>query len=175
MIIAQHYGLTMHFNISCVKKPKSSKVENAVSLCHFFFGTSALCSYRSLRLFMQVKASRVEIVGSDGEKIVYEDESVLLGDYGLFVKTNEKLALYSWERVAAIEWTDGTAMKKVWADAITDMFEDLLDEDDGDWDDEPAEVVEKKDESTTPSTDTGDTTGGAENSAADNPEHNPYE
>jgi hypothetical protein len=117
---------------------------------------------------MQVKPSSVSVKGPTEEVVVFENPTVLMGDYGLWVKTEGKdsnLSLYTWERVVQIDFSGEEEVKKVWEEAVLNVFEDLLD----DFDDyelpteeTPTDTPEPKTTSTTPE-------------SADDPTSNPYE
>ena len=113
---------------------------------------------------MQVKPTSVIVKDAAGESDTIENPVVLMGDYGIWVKNDEKdtLTLYTWERVIQVNFDDAAAVKKVWEEAVLTVFEDLLDDLDDLDDEEPEEPAE---------TPTPETTSEAK---ADDPTVNPY-
>ncbi len=121
---------------------------------------------RSLRVFMQVTPTSVVVLDPSNEAKKIENPTVLMADFGLWVKTEKSLSLYTWERVAHIEFGDEASVQKVWEEAILTVFEDLLDdmEEDMEFDEEEA--------TTEPETPTEESKEGPTN--ADDPNANPY-
>ena len=121
---------------------------------------------RSLRVFMQVTPTSVVVLGPDNEAKTIDNPTVLMADFGLWVKTEKSLSLYTWERVAHIEFGDEKSVQKVWEEAILTVFEDLLEdmEDDIDYEEEAeSEAVKPASEESK-----------EENTNADDPNANPY-
>jgi|TARA_B100002052_G_scaffold287093_1_gene301705 hypothetical protein len=114
--------------------------------------------------FMQVTPTAVVVRGDNNEAKTYDKPTVLMADFGLWVKTDESLEMFTWERVMRVSFGDSESIQKVWEEAVLTVFEDLLDdledefEDDGE-SDEPKEETESKPE---------------EPASADDPESNPY-
>lgn len=124
---------------------------------------------RSLRVSMQVTPTSVVVLDPSNVAKTIENPTVLMADFGLWVKTDKSLSLYTWERVAHIEFGDEATLQKVWEEAVLTVFEDLLDdlEDETDYEDdeEPTtpEVIE------TPAEEVKE-----EPASADDPSANPY-
>ena len=83
---------------------------------------------RSLRVFMQVTPTSVVVLDPSNEAKTIENPTVLMADFGLWIKTDKSLSLYTWERVAHIEFGDEASVQKVWEEAILTVFEDLLED-----------------------------------------------
>ena len=77
---------------------------------------------------MQVNPTSVSVRGDDNEPTVIDNPTVLMADFGCWVKTEETLEMYTWERVLRISFGDAESVKKVWEEAVLTVFEDLLDE-----------------------------------------------
>jgi len=111
-----------------------------------------------------VTPTAVVVRGDNNEAKTYDKPTVLMADFGLWVKTDESLEMFTWERVMRVSFGDSESIQKVWEEAVLTVFEDLLDdledefEDDGE-SDEPKEETESKPE---------------EPASADDPESNPY-
>jgi len=90
---------------------------------------------------MQTIASNVTVLDKAGETKEYVAPTILLHDFGLFIKNDSGLTLYNWDRVKEISWDDSTTIKQVWGLAVAQLATDLdLDEDDDYlWDDEEDE------------------------------------
>ena len=90
---------------------------------------------------MQTIASNVTVLDKAGETKEYVAPTILLHDFGLFIKNDSGLTLYNWDRVKEITWDDSTTIKQVWGLAVAQLATDLdLDEDDDYlWDDEEDE------------------------------------
>lgn len=119
---------------------------------------------------MQVTPTSVVVLDPSNVAKTIENPTVLMADFGLWVKTDKSLSLYTWERVAHIEFGDEATLQKVWEEAVLTVFEDLLDdlEDEADYEDdeEPASsnAIETPDEKAVED-------GPA---SADDPSSNPY-
>lgn len=112
-----------------------------------------------------MKPTSVVVKGINSESVTIENPVVLLGDYGIWVKNEEKdtLTLYTWERVIEVNFNDAKAVKKVWEEAVLTIFEDLLDDlDDLEDEEEPPQQED------TPTVNKPD-------SKPDDPSVNPYE
>jgi hypothetical protein len=122
---------------------------------------------------MQVKPTAVWVKGPSEESMKIEKPTVLMGDYGLWVKDDieNTLILYTWERVISVAFEDAAQVKKVWEEAVLTVFEDLLDDIDFDGDD----VSDKPDEPDEPEETTPEATEDKTAPAADDPTVNPYE
>ena len=51
-----------------------------------------------------------------------------MADFGLWVKTEDSLDMYTWERVMRVSFGDNESIQKVWEEAVLTVFEDLLDD-----------------------------------------------
>lgn len=121
---------------------------------------------RSLRVFMQVTPTSVVVLDPSNEAKTIENPTVLMADFGLWIKTEKSLSLYTWERVAHIEFGDEASVQKVWEEAILTVFEDLLDDMEEDMEfEEEGETAEPE----TPSEESKE-----EPANADDPNANPY-
>ena len=121
---------------------------------------------RSLRVFMQVTPTSVVVLDPSNEAKTIENPTVLMADFGLWIKTDKSLSLYTWERVAHIEFGDEKSVQKVWEEAILTVFEDLLDDMEEDMEfEEEGETAEPE----TPSEESKE-----EPANADDPNANPY-
>lgn len=86
---------------------------------------------------MQTIASNVTVLDKTGEIKEYVAPTILLHDFGLFVKNDSGLTLYNWDCVKEITWADATTINQVWGLAVAQLATDLdLDDDDYLWDDE---------------------------------------
>ena len=121
---------------------------------------------RSLRVFMQVTPTSVVVLDPSNEAKTIENPTVLMADFGLWIKTEKSLSLYTWERVAHIEFGDEASVQKVWEEAILTVFEDLLDDMEEDMEFEEEEATAEPE---TPSKESKE-----EPANADDPSANPY-
>ena len=111
---------------------------------------------------MQATASMVSVRNPDGTVKVLTNADVLMGDLGLFVRSDEgkKLEMYVWENVLYMMWDDLEAVKTVWEEMLAELVLDAFDDDDY--------YEESAPEAPTPATPP------AENPSADDPNVNPY-
>lgn len=81
---------------------------------------------------MQVTPTSVSVRGGDNETTVIENPTVLMGDFGMWVKQGTKedmsLEMYPWEKVLKISWNGEESIQKVWEEAVLTIFEDLLED-----------------------------------------------
>ena len=83
---------------------------------------------------MKVKASAVHVKNPDGNAKTYEDVEAIMHDNGLYLHlSDEHLVLVTWENVNSVEWTDVKTVQRVWAEAVLETLEDLLDDEDLDF------------------------------------------
>tara|TARA_Y100000004_G_scaffold166628_1_gene198472 strand:- start:760 stop:1110 length:351 start_codon:yes stop_codon:yes gene_type:complete len=115
---------------------------------------------------MQVTPTSVVVLGPDNEAKTIDNPTVLMADFGLWVKTDKSLSLYTWERVAHIEFGDEKSVQKVWEEAILTVFEDLLDD--------MEEDMEFEEEVETAQPETPSEESKEEPANADDPNANPY-
>ena len=94
---------------------------------------------------MQVKASAIHVVKPDGTPHTYTDAQVLLSDWGVYIKQDEdNLILVTWEKVNSIEWTDLKVSQRVWAEAVLETLEDMMDFDEDEFEDVEEEETPTK-------------------------------
>ena len=119
---------------------------------------------------MQTIASTVTVADKNGEVKEYVAPTILLHDFGLFVKNDSGLTLYNWDQVKEISWGEPNTIQQVWGLAIAQLATDLELDDDYLWDDEEDDDIEevKEPSSTTQKEDTST----EEKKAEDD---NPYE
>ena len=84
---------------------------------------------------MQAKTDTVIVRGPDGKPITLENVNPLMGNLGLFVKSEDKLEMYVWENILYMKWTDLKARESVWEEALAELIAEAFDDDD-DWEDE---------------------------------------
>tara|TARA_B100000035_G_scaffold301104_1_gene297374 strand:- start:16270 stop:16734 length:465 start_codon:yes stop_codon:yes gene_type:complete len=103
---------------------------------------------------MQVKATAIHVVLPDGKSHTYTDSQVLMSDWGIYIKDGEdKLILVTWEKVNSIEWNDVKTIQRVWAEAVLETLEDMMDFDELEEDEELDEVVKNDDPEVNPYSD----------------------
>lgn len=103
---------------------------------------------------MQVKATAIHVVLPDGKPHTYTDSQVLMSDWGIYIKDGEdKLILVTWEKVNSIEWSDVKTIQRVWAEAVLETLEDMMDFDELEEDEELDEVVKNDDPEVNPYSD----------------------
>ena len=88
---------------------------------------------------MQATTDTVIVKGADGQPITLNDVITLDTDFGLMIKSEDKVEMYTWENVVYRCWTDLKAREAVWAEALADIIADAFEEDE--WDD--ADFVEE--------------------------------
>lgn len=89
---------------------------------------------------MQTVASKVVVI--DGpEDIVkeYIAATVILHDFGLAVKNDAGLTLYTWDRVKQITWSEPQVINQVWGLMLAQLASDLDFDDEYLWDEEDDE------------------------------------
>ncbi|SVE31759.1 uncharacterized protein METZ01_LOCUS484613 [marine metagenome] len=137
---------------------------------------------------MQVKPTSVSARLPNGEVKLYEGNTVIMADFGMWIKGDDSLELFPWERVLHVFFDNIEEQTKVWEEVVLTVFDDIFE----DYDDEEDEEV--VDESTTDSNQvtpdttevlgvTPDTTENptdvietpTPNPSGDNPDVNPYE
>ena len=116
---------------------------------------------------MQATTDTVIVRGPDGKTITLNDVITLDTDFGLMIKGEDKVEMYTWENVIYRCWTDLKARETVWAEALADIVADAFDDE---WDDE------FEDEPVPTPTPTPVATPETEAKASDNddPDVNPY-
>jgi len=125
---------------------------------------------------MQTIASNVTVLDKDGQNKEYVAPTILLHDFGLFVKNDSGLTLYNWDCVKEITWADATTINQVWGLAVAQLATDLdLDDDDYLWDDDEeddpyGEPLEEPKEKEAPESKTPE----AEDKPTEKTDDNPY-
>ena len=99
---------------------------------------------------MALKASKVLTKQGD-----FENVSVLRDEDGVYLKDDNKLIFLYHDQVHMIEWEDLETIKKVWTQALVEIYDELFDEEE--W-----EIEEPKPEKADSET------------SADDPKENPY-
>lgn len=95
---------------------------------------------------MQVKATAIHVTKPDGQPHTYTDAQVLMSDWGVYIKEGEdKLILVTWEQVNSIEWEDLKTIQRVWAEAVLETLEDMMDFDDYEDEDEDEDATKGDD------------------------------
>ena len=116
---------------------------------------------------MQVKPTSVTVLTPSGEEKTIEDATVLMADFGLWVKTEKELEMFTWERVSSLKFTDDE-VNKVWEEAVLTVFEDLLEDLEDEYEeDEGEQKPAEESKSSEPAPDAP--------ASADDPEANPYQ
>lgn len=88
-------------------------------------------------MFMQATTDTVIVKGADGQPITLNDVITLDTDFGLMIKSEDKVEMYTWENVVYRCWTDLKSREAVWAEALADIIADAFEDDE--WDDEEYE------------------------------------
>ena len=78
---------------------------------------------------MQVKAALVRVRSVGDEESSFEKVSILLSDFGVYIKNEDSLHLFPWEKILEIKWDDMKVVERVWAEAVLDTLEDFMDDD----------------------------------------------
>lgn len=86
---------------------------------------------------MQATTDTVIVKGADGQPITLNDVITLDTDFGLMIKSENKVEMYTWENVVYRCWTDLKAREAVWAEALADIIADAFEDDE--WDEEDFE------------------------------------
>ena len=123
---------------------------------------------------MQATTDTVMVRGPDGEPKTLNNVTTLMGNLGLFIKTEESVEMYVWENVLYMSWTDLKARESIWEEALAELIADAFDDDE--WEDEfeeeaapPAPKAEPKAE---PKPEVKETPKGSTD--GDDPNINPY-
>jgi hypothetical protein len=83
---------------------------------------------------MQATTDTVTVRGPDGEPKTFNNVTTLMGNLGLFIKSEESVEMYVWENVLYMSWTDVKARESIWEEALAELIADAFDDDE--WDDE---------------------------------------
>tara|TARA_B100000035_G_C20897618_1_gene507912 strand:- start:128 stop:505 length:378 start_codon:yes stop_codon:yes gene_type:complete len=125
---------------------------------------------------MQTIASNVTVLDKGGETKEYVAPTILLHDFGLFVKNDSGLTLYNWDQVKEISWADSTTINQVWGLAVAQLATDLdLDDDEYLWDDEDEDPYGLSDEEETPKKETKSEETKDSEESTEKKDDNPYE
>ena len=87
---------------------------------------------------MQATTDTVTVRGPDGKPKNFHDVTTLMGNLGLFIKTEEKVEMYVWENVLYMSWTDLKAREAIWEEALAELIADAFEDE---WDDEYEDEV----------------------------------
>ena len=96
---------------------------------------------------MQATTDTVIVRGPDGEPKTFNNVTTLMGNLGLFIKSDESVEMYVWENVLYMKWTEVKARTAIWEEALAELIADAFDdewEDDEDYEDEAPEPAPKK-------------------------------
>ena len=107
---------------------------------------------------MQATTDTVIVRGPDGEPKTFNNVTTLMGNLGLFIKSDESVEMYVWENVLYMKWTDVKARTAIWEEALAELIADAVDDewdDDEDYEEEaeaPAKEEPKPEKTETPET-----------------------
>ena len=87
---------------------------------------------------MQAKTDLVIVRGPDGKPVELNDVTTLMGNLGLFIKSEDKLEMYVWENILYLKWTDLKARESVWEEALAELIADAFDDEEYEWEEEPS-------------------------------------
>ena len=59
--------------------------------------------------------------------------TTLMGNLGLFIKSEESVEMYVWENVLYMKWTDLKARESIWEEALAELIADAFEDE---WDDD---------------------------------------
>lgn len=89
---------------------------------------------------MQTVASKLVVIdGPEDEVKEYISATVIMHDFGLAVKNDAGLTLYTWDRVKQVSWSDPQVINQVWGLMLAQLASDLEFDDEYLWDDEDEE------------------------------------
>jgi len=89
---------------------------------------------------MQTVASKLVVIdGPEDEVKEYVSATVIMHDFGLAVKNDAGLTLYTWDRVKQVTWSDPQVINQVWGLMLAQLASDLEFDDEYLWDDEDEE------------------------------------
>jgi len=89
---------------------------------------------------MQTVASKLVVIdGPEDEVKEYVSATVIMHDFGLAVKNDAGLTLYTWDRVKQVSWSDPQVINQVWGLMLAQLASDLEFDDEYLWDDEDEE------------------------------------
>ena len=89
---------------------------------------------------MQTVASKLVVIdGPEDEVKEYVSATVIMHDFGLAVKNDAGLTLYTWDRVKQVSWSDPQVINQVWGLMLAQLASDLEFDDEYLWDEEDEE------------------------------------
>ncbi|MAZ96966.1 MAG: hypothetical protein CMP53_05525 [Flavobacteriales bacterium] len=89
---------------------------------------------------MQTVASKLVVIdGPEDEVKEYISATVIMHDFGMAVKNDAGLTLYTWDRVKQVSWSDPQVINQVWGLMLAQLASDLEFDDEYLWDDEDEE------------------------------------
>lgn len=95
---------------------------------------------------MQTVASKLVVLDGPEDTVKeYVAATVIMHDFGLAVKNDVGLTLYTWDRVKQVSWSDPQVINQVWGLMLAQLASDLEFDDEYLWDDEeddPYGIVE---------------------------------
>ena len=90
---------------------------------------------------MQTVASKLVVIdGPEDEVKEYISATVIMHDFGMAVKNDAGLTLYTWDRVKQVTWSDPQVINQVWGLMLAQLASDLEFDDEYLWDDEDEEA-----------------------------------
>ena len=66
--------------------------------------------------------------GPDGEPKTFNNVTTLMGNLGLFIKSDESVEMYVWENVFYMKWTDVKARTTIWEEALAELIADAFED-----------------------------------------------
>ena len=86
---------------------------------------------------MQTVASKLVVLDGPEDTVKeYVSATVIMHDFGLAVKNDSGLTLYTWDRVKQVSWSDPQIINQVWGLMLAQLASDLEFDDEYLWDDE---------------------------------------
>ena len=82
---------------------------------------------------MQATTDTVTVRGPDGEPKTLNNVTTLMGNLGLFIKSEDKVEMYVWENVLYMSWTDLKARESIWEEALAELIADAFEDE---WEDD---------------------------------------
>ena len=98
-------------------------------------------------------------------------------DFGLAVKNDSGLTLYTWDRVKQVSWSDPQIINQVWGLMLAQLASDLEFDDEYLWDDEDDDPYGLAEETPTEETESKETSEDKPESStedSDKPKEDPY-
>lgn len=123
---------------------------------------------------MQLKPTSVSVRLPNGEVKSHENNIVIMADFGMWIKGEDTLELFPWERVLHVFLDNVEEQSKVWEEVVLTAFEDIFD-----YEDDEEDVTEEVDNTdkgvdANPEVSSDSTENTTSNSSGDNPNVNPY-